>query len=265
MGATVGGGIGVSTGLHGLSLDSLRSVRMVTASGEVVTASEDSNADLFWGIRGAGAQFGVITEATYEVYDETNEGNVVLGQFSFAAAANASLWEALAEFDEELPAELALTTSMSYNRTSGTALVSANVIYWGPMDDARPYLNRFTRVGSSSSSSSSDYNNSNSNGTDTSLLLSSTVRQLTRPELYSVLSTGVCSENTGIRINTMTLGLGRTDVDTWTDAYETMTAFWEEHPTYAGVLTAQRYSNDKVMEVSSETTSYPWRDTKTFL
>ncbi|HEY3017259.1 MAG TPA: FAD-binding oxidoreductase [Gaiellaceae bacterium] len=61
-GLTLGGGIGWIMRKHGLSIDQLRSVDLVTAEGDFVKATADENADLFWGVRGAGANFGIVTE-----------------------------------------------------------------------------------------------------------------------------------------------------------------------------------------------------------
>ena len=61
-GLTLGGGIGWIMRKHGLSIDQLVSVDLVTAEGEFVQASADRNADLFWGVRGGGGNFGIVTE-----------------------------------------------------------------------------------------------------------------------------------------------------------------------------------------------------------
>src|SRR5947209_4912768 len=61
-GLTLGGGIGWIMRKHGLSVDQLVSVDVVTADGEFVKASADENEDLFWGMCGAGANFGIVTE-----------------------------------------------------------------------------------------------------------------------------------------------------------------------------------------------------------
>jgi len=61
-GLTLGGGIGWIMRKHGLSIDQLISVELVTASGDVVRASADENTDLFWGVRGGGGNFGIVTK-----------------------------------------------------------------------------------------------------------------------------------------------------------------------------------------------------------
>lgn len=55
-------------------LDNILSVRLTTATGETITVSNTSNPDLFWALRGAGQNFGIVTEATYRIYDAVNGG-----------------------------------------------------------------------------------------------------------------------------------------------------------------------------------------------
>ncbi|MDS0473630.1 FAD-binding oxidoreductase [Natrinema sp. 1APR25-10V2] len=67
-GLTLGGGIGHLRCKYGLSCDNLRSVDLVTAEGEYLTASADENEDLFWGLRGGGGNFGIVTGFEFELH-----------------------------------------------------------------------------------------------------------------------------------------------------------------------------------------------------
>jgi FAD/FMN-containing dehydrogenase len=66
-GLTLGGGTGWIHRKYGLTIDQLVSVDLVTADGEFVKASEDENADLFWGVRGGGGNFGIATDFEFRL------------------------------------------------------------------------------------------------------------------------------------------------------------------------------------------------------
>ncbi|MEU4219375.1 LLM class flavin-dependent oxidoreductase [Actinoplanes sp. NPDC026623] len=87
-GLATAGGLGWLARKHGLTIDRLRAVEMVLADGAVVRASEAENPDLFWAVRGAGANFGVVTSFDFEA-DEV--GSVGFAQLVVAADDPADL------------------------------------------------------------------------------------------------------------------------------------------------------------------------------
>lgn len=93
-GLTLGGGIGWLMRKHGLACDNLISADVVTAAGELVTASPDENEELFWGLRGGGGNFGVVTSFEYRLH----EVGLVFGGAVMHPADRAS--EALSYFRE---------------------------------------------------------------------------------------------------------------------------------------------------------------------
>ena len=68
-GLTLGGGMGRLQRHWGYSIDNMLAVELVTADGELVRASEDENAELFWGMRGAGPNFGIVTSFEFRVHE----------------------------------------------------------------------------------------------------------------------------------------------------------------------------------------------------
>lgn len=67
-GLTLGGGYGWQSRKNGLACDNLVSAQIVTAQGEVITASESENEDLFWAIRGGSGNFGIVTQFEFELH-----------------------------------------------------------------------------------------------------------------------------------------------------------------------------------------------------
>ncbi|PLB43262.1 FAD/FMN-containing dehydrogenase [Aspergillus steynii IBT 23096] len=71
-GLTLGGGYGWLSGMYGLTIDNLLAATVVLPSGEIVVADAASHQDLFWALRGAGYNFGVVVDFTFQAYVQTN-------------------------------------------------------------------------------------------------------------------------------------------------------------------------------------------------
>ena len=111
-GLTLGGGIGWLERKYGLTIDQLLSVDVVTAEGEFVRASEEENADLFWGLRGGGGNFGIVTEFEFRL---NPVGPIVLaGPIMWAMEDSPKVLRFYREWIKEVPDEL--TTIVTHRR-----------------------------------------------------------------------------------------------------------------------------------------------------
>lgn len=89
-------------------------MRLVIANGSIVTASAKENTDLFWALRGAGANFGVVIEATYQVTDLASE-NVINMDYAFTSNDTGAIIDYLASFGPNMPAKLSFIIEALYN------------------------------------------------------------------------------------------------------------------------------------------------------
>lgn len=114
IGVTLGGGIGRLNGLQGLVLDALVSARIVVANGTLLEVSKKSNADLFWGLRGAGQNFGVVTSATYKLYPLYKGGVWTSVDVVIPNENNMSYFKTVSSM-LPLPADLTVQTTIGYD------------------------------------------------------------------------------------------------------------------------------------------------------
>jgi FAD/FMN-containing dehydrogenase len=86
-------------------VDQLISARMVLADGSAITISDSSNPDLFWAMRGAGHNFGVVTSVTLKIYDQPARNWTYLS-IVYPGAVVQQVFQASNEFNENVPAEM---------------------------------------------------------------------------------------------------------------------------------------------------------------
>jgi len=106
-GLTLGGGIGFLVRKHGLTIDHLLSIELVTADGRLVTASADENSDLFWAVRGGGGNFGVVTAFEFRLAPVST----VYGGMMMLPATTEAL-AAYLDFSQRAPDELTTISSL---------------------------------------------------------------------------------------------------------------------------------------------------------
>jgi FAD/FMN-containing dehydrogenase len=121
-GLTLGGGLGWLMGQHGLALDNMVSAEVVTAAGEVVQASEKDNADLFWALRGAGANFGVVSWMGYRLHPV---GPVTSGLVAHPVTRARDVWRFFRDRTASLPDDVTLFAGLLHAPdASGAPLVA---------------------------------------------------------------------------------------------------------------------------------------------
>ncbi len=102
-GLTLGGGLGWMVRKHGCSLDNLLSVDVVTADGQLLKASTTANPDLFWGMRGAGGNFGIVTSFEFRVHPA---GTVLAGLVLHPLSRGREAMRFWGQYEETAPEEM---------------------------------------------------------------------------------------------------------------------------------------------------------------
>ncbi|HEY7218727.1 MAG TPA: FAD-binding oxidoreductase, partial [Candidatus Binatia bacterium] len=109
-GLTLGGGFGYLTRRFGWTCDNVLAMDVVTADGRVVRASDRENSDLFWGLRGGGGNFGVVTSFEYKLHPVGPE--VMAGAIAWSAEHAHDVIEMYRAFTEQAPPELACVLAL---------------------------------------------------------------------------------------------------------------------------------------------------------
>ncbi len=143
-GLTLGGGMGWLARQFGLACDNVAAYTLVTADGETVRATATDNSDLFWGLRGGGGNFGVVTEFEFLLHPVAGQALVVELTFDVANARDPMRrWRDLLS-DAPRPATLAADAVT----IDGKPAVIIGFVWVGDPDDGMRYLETMRGIGS---------------------------------------------------------------------------------------------------------------------
>src|ERR1700730_3178034 len=130
-GLTLGGGMGWLARQYGLSCDNVVAFEMVTAAGDVVHASQAENADLYWGLRGGGGNFGVVTEFEFQLHEVT--AAALITELSFPIGSAGSVLRTWRDLSVEAPRQATFTASLAGDQN----VVTVGFVWVGPAADSR--------------------------------------------------------------------------------------------------------------------------------
>ncbi|KAF3024879.1 hypothetical protein E8E14_012044 [Neopestalotiopsis sp. 37M] len=151
MGPGLGGGHGWNQGRFGLGVDQFVEANLVLGNGSTITVSDDSHSDLFWALRGAGHNFGIVTSIKYRVYDVPENNTWIVGQYGFTQDKLEALFGLLNEFTAggEQPVELRYWATFVHNLNVDP--VNAAILLWfvyeGTEEQAAPYTSQLEAIG----------------------------------------------------------------------------------------------------------------------
>jgi len=144
-GLTLGGGVGWLIGKHGLASDNLVSVDLVTADGELVTASETSHPNLFWALRGGGGNFGVATSLEFQLHPQ---GMIFGGMVAHPPNKAPDVLAFYREFTESAPDELTVYCGQMAEPEEGQRIAGLAFCWSGDLDRAQSVLQPLLDFGS---------------------------------------------------------------------------------------------------------------------
>jgi FAD/FMN-containing dehydrogenase len=152
-GLTLGAGSGWIERKCGYTVDNLISVELVTADGQILTASESENPQLFWGTRGGGGNFGVVTEFEFELHPigPSVLGGMLVYPAEVAAEVMANFRDVMADAPDEVGSGVALLTAPQEEfvpePVQGEPVAGVIVCYAGPPNEGEAALRALREFG----------------------------------------------------------------------------------------------------------------------
>jgi FAD/FMN-containing dehydrogenase len=144
-GLTLGGGFGRLARRFGLALDNVKAVDIVTADGQLRHASPDENPDLYWGVRGGGGNFGVVTNFEFGLHEMQRQ--VIGGEVIFPLSSMGDVLRMYADYLPEAPDDLYLDFVVTSEMGTTDAMCLVHAVYSGPEAGAEKALAPIYKAG----------------------------------------------------------------------------------------------------------------------
>ena len=143
-GLTLGGGIGWLMGRYGLTIDNLLAVDIVTADGRVLVANATDDPDLFWGVRGGGGNFGIVTAFEFQLHPVTT---VLAGKVIYPIHQAREVLRFYREFTAQAPDELTAYASL-VTTPHGVPAAEITLCYTGSLEEGERCVQALRTFGS---------------------------------------------------------------------------------------------------------------------
>ncbi|KAF3766676.1 FAD-binding domain-containing protein [Cryphonectria parasitica EP155] len=248
LGITLGGGIGRYTGKYGLTIDALLSVNFVTADGRLLHVSNTSYPDLFWAIRGAGHNFGIVTSATYQLQriadSPEDRGEVMLLDLLLPPNMSLAYFELVESYQANgsLPANLAQITSMGWDTTTNQPHVLGDWVFMGSEEEGRELLAPVYALNPTT--------------------ISTTMvpwNEILSAQGFGEINAALCQKNQTIDYFGVTFR--NYSASTYQTVFEKLTNLYNTIPdTRGSTIQVETFSNIAQNAVPHNSTAYPWRD-----
>ena len=237
MGAVLGGGLSRTMGLYGLGIDQLVSLNLVTPAGKSIQVDSTKNSDLWWAMRGAGPNFGIVTSATIHAYPVAAANNTAwTGPLIFTPDKIKAVVAAINNLDLKPKMEIDFYYT-TLGPPSYTPAVIAIPFYVGTAAEGRAAFASIFAVGPTSDGTTTlPYNQWNSAGD-------------------SFCTKGGLKPAYGVSINRM-------DPTTWFTIWNEFLTFLKSPGTGNSTVLVECYSTTKAQSIPSSSSAYPFRDLK---
>ncbi|KAI0437928.1 FAD-binding domain-containing protein [Xylaria telfairii] len=242
IGAGVGAGIGYLQGTQGLVIDAMISAKVVTASGDLVEASKTSNPDLFWAIRGAGTNFGIITSAVFKVTKQVNNGEVYYADVIYGPDQSSAYFELMEKLNGNFPSKLGFSTTMFWSSQTNETSLLTTLVWAGPEDEALQSLAPFFDL--------------------KPVVVASKpvpVNVLPKVVLMGIIEAS-CNTTNGVT-SIPSVNVRHFSAQTYLSVYNKFDAYLKKYPDgRSSAFIFETFASSGPLSVPDDQTAYPWRD-----